>query len=253
MCAKRKVAVFVEGQTEMIFVRELLVKWYDYESSKVGFECICLRENKNVQSPYPFGDLNSENYFQIVSVGNDNSYGQGKSISSNVASVLMKRAERLNGAGFQLIIGLRDMYCDLYHKRTMRKIDDTVNQEFITVINEEIALSKYASITRIHFAIMEIEAWILGMPSCLHKKFPDVELYPTYDENKDPEKTIYHPTQILDNIFSLSKNQYGKHQKDIESLVSCLNKSDFKDLHQSGKCESFRHFLNTLLENDIFM
>ena len=35
----RKLAVFVEGQTELIFVREFLKKWYNYDANVVGFDC----------------------------------------------------------------------------------------------------------------------------------------------------------------------------------------------------------------------
>lgn len=251
MCAKRKVAVFVEGQTELVFVRELLLKWYDYDSLKVGLECICLRKNKYESSPYPFGDFNSENYYQIVNVGNDNSYGEAKSISSNVASVMMRRAEGLNKVGFQLIVGLRDMYCDLYHKRTMRKIDDAVSQEFIASIRNEISSSKYANIIRINFAIMEVEAWLLGMPQCIHKKLNVFDFSEVYDESCDPEITIYHPAKVVNDIFSLAGKSYGKHIADINSIVSLLGKKDFQDLYDSGKCESFRSFMDALLGADI--
>jgi hypothetical protein len=36
---RRKVAVFVEGQTELVFVRELLAKWFGYDADVIGFEC----------------------------------------------------------------------------------------------------------------------------------------------------------------------------------------------------------------------
>ena len=47
----RKVAVFVEGQTELVFVRELLAKWYDYDSKKIGFSCYNLLSNEFATRP----------------------------------------------------------------------------------------------------------------------------------------------------------------------------------------------------------
>jgi hypothetical protein len=32
---KRKIAVFVEGQTELVFLRDMVWKWYDYNSDIV--------------------------------------------------------------------------------------------------------------------------------------------------------------------------------------------------------------------------
>ena len=33
---KRRLAVFVEGQTELVFVREFLKQWYGYDASVIG-------------------------------------------------------------------------------------------------------------------------------------------------------------------------------------------------------------------------
>ena len=35
----RKVALFVEGLAEQVFVRDFLIKWYDWDGSKVGLTC----------------------------------------------------------------------------------------------------------------------------------------------------------------------------------------------------------------------
>ena len=70
---RRKVAVFVEGQSEYIFVRDFLCGWYNYDSSLLGIECFSLRSDRFHSVPYPFGDRESYNYYQIVNVGNDRS------------------------------------------------------------------------------------------------------------------------------------------------------------------------------------
>ena len=70
---KRKVAVFVEGQAEYVFVRDFLCRWYDYDSTLLGIECFSLRSDLYNSEPYPFGDRKSVNYYQIVNVGNDRS------------------------------------------------------------------------------------------------------------------------------------------------------------------------------------
>lgn len=40
--SKRKVAVFVEGQTELVFVRDFLRNWYAYDERVLGFDCVTL-------------------------------------------------------------------------------------------------------------------------------------------------------------------------------------------------------------------
>lgn len=42
----RKIAVFVEGQTEYIFVRDFLCAWYEFDAKKLGLECYQFNGNK---------------------------------------------------------------------------------------------------------------------------------------------------------------------------------------------------------------
>ena len=69
----RKLAVFVEGQTELIFVREFLKQWYNYDANTVGFDCYNLLANEFCDAAYSYGSEESDNYFFLVNVGNDNS------------------------------------------------------------------------------------------------------------------------------------------------------------------------------------
>lgn len=70
---RRKVAVFVEGMTEQTFVREFLLKWYEYDAARLGIECYALRSDNQNESPFPWGDRSSENFYMILNVGNDKS------------------------------------------------------------------------------------------------------------------------------------------------------------------------------------
>ena len=55
----RKLAVFVEGQTELIFVREFLKKWYNYDANVVGFDCYNLLANEFRDVAYEYGSEDS--------------------------------------------------------------------------------------------------------------------------------------------------------------------------------------------------
>ena len=49
----RKIAIFVEGQTELIVVREYLLKWFNYENIEI--ECRTLfTDSKFHAFPYDF-------------------------------------------------------------------------------------------------------------------------------------------------------------------------------------------------------
>ena len=96
---KRRLAVFVEGQTELVFVREFLKQWYGYDTSVIGFACYNLQNNEFCDAAYQYGSEESENYFMLVNVGNDNS----------VLSKILSRLTYLVNQGYQLVIGLRDI------------------------------------------------------------------------------------------------------------------------------------------------
>lgn len=69
-----------------------------------------------------------------------------------------------------------------------------------------------------------------------------------YDlENDDPEITYYHPARIMGDIYGLIGSKYDKHESDVSSLVSCLEKEDYNNLIESVKCSTFTSFVQELL------
>lgn len=62
----KKVAVFVEGQAELILVRELLLKMYDYQD--IGINCYNLICDNLDEAPYQYGDKMAHNYYMLVNV-----------------------------------------------------------------------------------------------------------------------------------------------------------------------------------------
>lgn len=228
----RKVALFVEGQAEQVFVRDFLIKWYDWDINKVGLACYKLHAGNEYEAPYQHGTVDSENYFQIFNVGND----------SSVLSVMLDRANRLHNAGYSLVVGLRDMFSKVYHQKTFQKnneriIDPELNERFIQSAKEEIEASSKPLELQMHYAIMEVEAWLLGMPKFM-EHLQDIN---------DPETDIYHPAEKLKELMEAMGSGYDKHSKDIESIIGNLDKKDYLALYESGRCQSFRKFVDALL------
>lgn len=228
----RKVALFVEGQAEQVFVRDFLIKWYDWDGSKVGLTCYKLHAGNEYDAPYPYGTADSENYFQIFNVGNDNS----------VLSVMLDRADWLHKAGYTLVVGLRDMFSKVYHQKTCQKnnervIDPELNERFIQSAKDTIEASFKPLEIQMHFAIMEVEAWLLGMP-----KFMEL-----LQDINDPETDIYHPAEKLTELMENIGSGYDKHSKDIESIIGNLEKEDYLALYESGRCASFRKFVEVVI------
>ncbi|MBQ3613441.1 MAG: hypothetical protein II989_05060 [Bacteroidales bacterium] len=229
----RKVALFVEGLAEQVFVRDFLVKWYGWDINKVGIDCYMLHAGNEHYAPYSHGSVDSENYYQIFNVGNDNS----------VLSVMLDRADRLHNAGYSLVIGLKDMFNKVYHQKTFQKnngriIDPELNERFIQSAKDTIEISSKPLELQMHFAIMEVEAWLLGMPK-LMEHLQDVS---------DPETDIYHPAVKLKELMEDLGSGYDKHSKDIETIIGDLEKEDYLALYESGRCQSFRNFVDSLVD-----
>ena len=240
---KRRLAVFVEGQTELIFVREFLKQWYYYDIERIGFDCYNLHANQFCDAEYNYGNGNSENYFMIVNVGNDNS----------VLSMILKRAQYLKNKDYQLVIGLRDMYSDQYITDAKgHRIDDHVSNRHKESVRNALSDDPNRDFIDFHFAIMEIEAWFLGMYGFLcqvDNRLTDKFIMDSIGLNldDDPEKTVFHPALELGKIYSLVGKKYDKHRSDISSIMASLSHDDYMGLIQSGKCSTFKDFAESLV------
>ncbi|SFE92160.1 protein of unknown function [Chitinophaga sp. CF118] len=233
-----RTAVFVEGQTELIFVRELLLKVFEYQN--ISLECFNLFTDTNFHpTDYAFPNPDAAHFFQIINVGNDKS----------VLTRILKRESYLKNAGFQRIIGLRDMYSGEYRDLVKNQsIDNDINQKFIDGHRSQI---KSGDIF-FSFAIMEIESWLLGLRRSFERM--DNRLTPEFinehvgfDLNTvDPEKTFFHPADNVHDIFQLVGQRYSKSKGDINALVSHIERNDYIELLESTKCNSFKEFYGSL-------
>ena len=246
-----KIAVYVEGQTELIFVREFLQKWYNYDGNRLGFDCYNLRDTDPPGHPteHPYGSDQAETYYEIVNVGND----------VRVLSKALKNAPNYINKGFERVVALRDMYCDAYHEECMHKaIDPAVNERFIQGAAESIAGKNMQGFVHCHFAIMEVEAWFLGMGWYLGKVNPVLTAKYlmdnlNFDLSQDPETTEYHPARKLNDIYHHIGEKYDKSKEQVNSIMSKLGREDFEMLLEfeslwgEKRCGSFRKFVDSLI------
>ena len=235
----KKIAIFVEGQGEQIFIRNLLFHLID--PSKFSFRCLRLRADTEHDVPYQFPNPNAEVHFQILNVQGDES----------VLSAIREREELLFSNGFTKVIGLRDMYSDAYRKRS-REIDDQVTQEFVDRTNETIDQMSNAERIRLHFSIMELEAWWLSMYNLFSKidarltqRLIEEEL--SYDLSKiDPQKAFFHPAREVEKIFELIGSRYDKSRDDVEKITSRIDSSDISNATENNRCDRFSKFCEEL-------
>ena len=236
----RKTTIFVEGWTEQAWVREYLLKWHGYEEAWI--ECYALFNEKGMHStPYPHKPVNPLFHYQIINVGGD----------SRVNNALVKETPRLRNEGFHRIIGLRDMLSETYRDLVdAHKVDNDVIEKIQSVQWNAIErlLSKNTKDVRLCYAIMETEAWVLG----LSEFFEMIDERLTHDfiqknlnlnlKTLNPETDIYNPATTLNRVFNLVGKSYGKKQGEIDALISPLNRNAYESFLERDKCNSFNVF-----------
>jgi hypothetical protein len=236
----RRVAVFTEGQTEQITVRELLFRIFN--PSKLSFECWELLAGNLSLTPYKYPNTPNpcvETHFMIINVHGDEA----------VISTIEEREKSLIEKGrFERIIGLRDMYSEKYDKRTNGTINDATSSQIIQGNESKIQQMNYHNRIKLYFAIMEIEAWILGM----YNIFQRIDRTLTVDCIKqklgidlkaiDPQKAFYKPSDQLNSILLLCRGQYKKKRSEVEGICCKMESTDFEDARENGRCKCFDEF-----------
>ncbi len=232
----RKVAIFVEGQTEQIFTRHVLLKILD--SSKLRIEFRKFIGNVLHKALPDHANAHAKVYFLVIDAGND----------EKVLTHIKERERGLFENGFERVIGLRDMYSGEYDKESEGKISNNVTRKFVEAHRSAIQKMSTPSKVEIYFAIMEIEAWFLGM----HKVFARInrrldvghikkEL--GYDLSRiNPQTKFFRPTVEVDRIFRLVRLRYSKKKSRVERLVQKIVKEDFDDAVKNRRCRSLKDF-----------
>lgn len=237
-----KYAVYVEGKAELLFVADILAKYSNYDQSTVSFQCINLNSDdwEYVQYPIQGDGSTSSEYYQIVNVNND----------GRVISKLKKDIPNLVAQGFNIIIGLRDVFSDEYKELCdNQSIDMNLINEMHAVQSEQLNIVRNADI-RLHYAIMEYETWMMAlMDNFVTSRGGNLNNILTklgIDPQTDFEKTIFHPYNKIQEVYRAVNAKYGKHEADHLSFLSSITITDYEELRYSGKCSSFKAFMDSL-------
>jgi hypothetical protein len=221
----RKIAIFVEGKTERVFVEKLIRLMIDEKKLKIavfetsGGDKTPRRIRLIYQTP---DDEGHEFYVQLMESRND----------ERVASDVRDRYESLVAAGFSAIVGIRDVYPDYTAaeipllRRALRFRIKTVPVDPVFVLG-----------------VMEVEAWFLSE----HNHFPKIHANITcpriaatfgFDPSSDDMQARACPRDDLHNIYQLEGFAYRKTGNQIQRTVDYLDYEyiyyemidDFEDL-----------------------
>lgn len=221
-----KVAFFVEGQTEAIFVEALLKHLFGAGRVEVKVA--------NHASIYTFWNVQPTYALHTCLVYDCEGDEQ-------VVSKIKENYTRMKLKGFEAFFGLRDVHSQRYEKvgeRLIHGIRSTIKD-----ITEDVPIG-------MHFARMETETWFLACPSFLEKLNPELTLNTIKkslkkDLNKIELEALDHPVNFLKRIYKLVNLQYGKSKDDAHAIVSRLD-FDQLCLETQHKIPAFHEFLDDI-------
>jgi len=206
----KKLAIFVEGLTEQILVRHMLQAVLD--RNKIAIQTVKITGGHNVRMSFTVMraahvDYQTEYYVLVYDCGGE----------TNVKSYLLAQRRKLVSSGYQMILGLRDVYPN-FEKEDVKKLRWGLNQK----------LPQKGARTRIHLAIMETEAWFLGeyghLRKVSRKLTPEfIEKHLGFNPKTDPMEERDHPSEDMKAAYQLVGHDYTKKRDKLNAVVSKLD------------------------------
>jgi len=208
----RKLAIFVEGQTEQIFTKKLVSeiagkKNVAFEESKFhGQKLINITLTKNE------GDGEPSSFVLIVDCGRD----------EHVKSVILEQRQSLIDNGYEFVIGLRDLhpysreeYADLEMGMRTRVPTNGLPIEFV-------------------IAIMEVEAWFIQEWNHYEKidkglTNQKITCGAGFNPESDNAENVLLPSDTLNKVYQLVGKCYKKKKVKVERTVEAL---DYENLYE---------------------
>lgn len=223
----KRLAIFVEGQTEQIFATKLLTEIAGTKSIAIEHQKKHTGQNFLTVSASRITDY-TKYYVLIRDCRSD----------SAVKSSIIDVAEKLSEKGYEKILGLQDVY-PLTHDQLPQR-ERWLNYGVPT---------KYLPINII-LAVMEIEAWFLSEVSHFSRIHPSltIDLVKTtlsFDPLTEPVESRYNPAKDLDDVYKAVGFAYTKRKKNCIRTVEAL---DYASLYLSIKerVQSLKTFINEI-------
>jgi hypothetical protein len=211
----KKIAFFVEGQTEQIFISELLTRLFS-EHKKVIKTHKMRKLYHNINIENFITDEPKEYSIVIYDCGTDN----------KVKSDILDNYQKLREAGYNSIIGLQDFFNPKRQKKeiTVQQLKKDLNFDLEQIIPTEIFL-----------AVQEIESWIIAEEKHYETIVPslqidDINAIAGINIQTGNSEEISHPAIALDKIYKAGgrTSGYTKHEYVVKNIISKL---DFANLY----------------------
>jgi hypothetical protein len=205
----RKLAVFVEGLTERLFLESLLKAIAGARKCRIETHQVYGNKWVLIRAADPLAA--SEFFVLLVDCSND----------TKVKSEIRDNYHGLVNAGYQSIIGIRDVYPDVTYDQIQRLRDGLPKDIQPQPIPVVFILS-----------IMEVEAWFLAEHTHFTKIHPDltcerIKAAKGFDPSTDDMQLRPHPKGDLIEIYHLVGMGYGKRRKHIQRTIDDLDYGRF--------------------------
>lgn len=200
-----RLAVFVEGLTEALFVQSLIEEIAGYENIIIEKKSV----KGGVNSPLTISSFEAvrpvtkERYYVLImNCGGDR----------QVASRIKEQQSLLTNAGYSKIIGLRDVRPTFTLNDVPRLLNGLNSQIDHSLVPVEFILS-----------LMEIEAWFLAEHTHLQKIDPKITLELVtralgFDPSNGDLSDRTNPTQDITAAYALGGKQYYKGSQTVDCL-----------------------------------
>lgn len=211
MIFMKKMCIFVEGQTEQIFLEKLLIEI-------AGRKNIAL-SNREIKGGGQNSDVekviltlkddeiteHTKYYVQIISCNND----------ERVNTELRDNCLSMQLAGFSKVLGLRDLYPKKLSDLSKVKKYSTIQMDGLHIPTKSIV------------AIFEVETWFLGEYTALEKIDSRLNYnhirqigYDLKNDLLDSDEKYHHSADILDTIMKTVGRRYDKKYNKVEKIVN---------------------------------
>jgi hypothetical protein len=235
----RKLAIFVEGLTEQILVRQMLNALLD--RNRIAIQTVKITGGHNIRMSFTVMraahvERQTEYYVLIYDCGGE----------TNVKAYLMAHRAKLVKSGYKMILGLRDVYPN-FQREEMEKLDRGLN----------LHLPQKGARTKIHLAVMETEAWFLG--EFHHLKKVSKKLSPEYVEDHLGFNPRTHnmeererPADDMKAVYRLVGHDYTKKRDRLNAVVQKLDFHYFTRglAERMPSLEKFVHSLETFFQEE---
>lgn len=224
----KKLAIFVEGQTETIFVRKLLEEVAGSHNIVIVENKITGKQNSRITTLQMSDLITHETKYYVLLY---DSGGEG-----SVVSDIRDQYSSLTRSGYDQIIGLRDVYPLPFAQKS--SLENGLNA----------VLPRGMLPAHVVLAVMEIEAWFLAEWHHFSKISEDlnialIEEALGFNPKTDDMEMRHHPAEDLHQIYKLIGRSYKKRKKQVNAIVSSLD-YEFLYLELADRVPSFGKLVN---------